>query len=332
VTSTHNPFFANNMTTEQIQIEDQSEMLLNRVRKNIKKVSAELKNESITCYRLYDRDIPEIPVAIDFYEGKLHVSLYDSTHTKDTADTEKWLRQIASPLSEYLAIKNSDVFFKRRVRGKGGSQYGRMNRSNQTFEVSEGGSRFIVNLSDYLDTGLFLDHRNTRKMVGYEADGRHFLNLFAYTGAFSVYAARGGAISTTTVDLSNTYLDWAEENMSINGFKGSKHTFVKEDILNALEERRVERKYDLVIVDPPTISKSKSMKRSFDIQKDYTLLLNRVLEICNRGALVYFSTNFRKFKFNRDRITCQTVEEITHKTIPLDFRNKKIHRCFRLKK
>lgn len=305
----------------------QLEMLANRVRKNRRKLKGWLEREGVTCYRLYDRDIPEIPMAIDLYDGRLHAArLAGSPHDRGP----EWAGALASGLAENLGVDRGSVFLKERRSGKGGSVYAPMDKKGELVEVGEGGLRFLVNLTDYLDTGLFLDHRATRAMVREEARGKRFLNLFAYTGTFSVYAAAGGASTTTTVDLSNTYLDWARANMELNGFEGDSHRFVRDDVLGALEDRRVADEYDLAIVDPPTVSKSKAMGRDLDVQRDHSLLLNRVLERTSDGGVVYFSTNFTGFRFAEDRVRASRVEEISDRTVPVDFRNRKIHRCWRI--
>jgi 23S rRNA G2069 N7-methylase RlmK/C1962 C5-methylase RlmI len=210
----------------------------------------------------------------------------------------------------------------------GPSQYERVADENRTLVVHEGGLKFEVNLSDYVDTGLFLDHRITRSMVRDAADGRRFLNLFAYTGSFSVYAAAGGAVSTRTVDLSNTYLDWARRNMTINGFDGPEHDFVRSDILEFLDRDR--DTYDLAVVDPPTYSRSKRTEQDWDVQRDHVELLHRLFARMNPGGIVYFSTNFRRFKFDESQFSGLMIREISKQTIPPEYRNQRIHRCWRL--
>lgn len=302
-------------------------MLVNRVRKNQRRMKAWLERDKVTCYRLYDRDIPEIPMVIDWYDGRLHGAVYSGR--RDDADAA-FGRRMLQLLSEELRVDPGAATLKERMVGKGGSVYAPLDRKADYREVREGGLSFWVNLTDYLDTGLFLDHRVTRAMVRDEAKGKRFLNLFAYTGSFSVYAAAGGARSTTTVDLSNTYLDWARENMKLNGFVAEHHQFVRDDVLGALEEHRAEGKYDLAVIDPPTVSKSKSMDRELHVQRDHPLLINRVLERMSYAGVVYFSTNFTGFKMEKKTLRASVIEEISHKTVPPDFRNRKIHRCWRI--
>jgi 23S rRNA G2069 N7-methylase RlmK/C1962 C5-methylase RlmI len=224
------------------------------------------------------------------------------------------------------------VFFKRRQRQVGKSQYTRQEGSGGMLEVHEGGHRFLVNLSDYVDTGLFLDHRQTRAMVQAEADGKQFLNLFGYTGAFTVCAAAGGARSTTTVDLSQTYLDWARRNLQLNGLSGQQHQLVRDDAVAFLRHRagRREPPFELAVVDPPTFSNSKRLTDVWDVQQHHAELLNLVLQQMVVGGKVYFSTNLRRFKLHEEAIKDATIREITKWTIPPDFRNKRVHRCWTL--
>jgi 23S rRNA G2069 N7-methylase RlmK/C1962 C5-methylase RlmI len=307
----------------------QLEMLANRIVKNRRRLKPWVRREGIHCYRVYDRDIPEIPLTVDWYQGRLHIADF-SGHQKDEATRKRRRGQIAERLAGALSIKTTDIFVKFHMKAAGGTQYPKVAHKGRRIPVQEGELEFLVNLSDFVDTGLFLDHRNTRKMVRDEAEGKRCLNLFAYTGAFSVYAAAGGAAQTVTVDLSNTYLEWAEENMRRNGFRGPRHRFVRDDILLTLESRAMAGTYDLVIVDPPTVSKSKAMRRPFDVQRDHVLILNRVLERVSSGGVVYFSTNAQRFKLRKDEITCGSIKEITEDTVPLDFRNRRAHRCWRL--
>jgi len=309
-------------------VERQAEMLVNRIRKNRRRLSRWLEAEGVTCFRLYDRDIPEIPLVIDWYEGRLHVSHLLREESADDMRAEA----LAKRVGEALSVPGDRVYVKHRVRAPGGTQYERLSRTGELVEVREGGHRFLVNLVDYVDTGLFLDHRITRRLVAAEARGKRFLNLFAYTGSFTVYAAAAGALSTTTVDLSQHYLDWAEENLRRNGLAGPAHTFVRDDVVAALEDGRVGGKHDLVVVDPPTVSRSKRMRRPFDVQADHASLLRDVLGACARGGVVYFSTNLRKFALELDPKSVASIEDLTEKTIPPDFRDPRTHHCFRIVK
>ena len=307
-----------------------SRMLINRVKKNQRRLKNWRVQHKVSCFRLYDKDIPEIPLIVDWYDGRLHISVLERG-TGDDDEVTLFEFEILK-LAEALGVNSRDVFVKGRRRQRGAAQYERVDKQRRLVQVREGGLTFTVNLSDYLDTGLFLDHRITRGIIKEEARGKRFLNLFGYTGAFSVYAAAGGAATTSTVDLSNTYLDWAELNMEQNGFEGSKHRFIRDDILSVLDNKMVKGPFDLVIIDPPTTSRSKAMERDFDVQRDHTKMLSRVIDICTTGAVIYFSTNFRGFKLNEKGLNGVDVADITEKTIPPDFRNRKIHRCFRMVK
>ena len=218
---------------------------------------------------------------------------------------------------------------KHRARQLGDAQYGRFAEQRTTRIVQERGLKFQVNLSDYLDTGLFLDHRITRSMVRDWAEGKNFLNLFAYTGAFTVYAAAGGAVRTTSVDLSENYLRWAGENLRLNGFTGDEHRLVREDASEFLASLERGESFDLAVVDPPTFSNSKRLKHDWDSQRDHVELLNQVIRHMSPSGLILFSTNSRRFKFDESALDDVSVREISRQTVPEDFRNQRIHRCCR---
>jgi len=237
---------------------------------------------------------------------------------------------MARTAAEVMGIEASHVFVKRRERQRGTAQHPRISRQAKELVIEEAGLRFLVNLSDYIDTGLFLDHRITRGMVREAAQGKRFLNLFAYTGAFTVYAAAGGARSITSVELSKSYIAWAKKNMELNKLTGFKHHYVPDDAIQFLEKHRSAPTYDLAVVDPPTFSNSKKLEHDWDVQRDHVELLNRVLELMTPGGVVFFSTNFRRFKLGKNEIRAASIEDITQKTIPPDFRNKKAHRCWRI--
>ncbi|HEV3006883.1 MAG TPA: bifunctional 23S rRNA (guanine(2069)-N(7))-methyltransferase RlmK/23S rRNA (guanine(2445)-N(2))-methyltransferase RlmL [Pirellulales bacterium] len=284
----------------------------------------------ITCYRLYDRDVPEVPLVVDRYEECLHLAEYDRPHERTPAEHGDWLDLMARTAGEVLDVPPGRVFMKRRRRQRGTSQYERFAEAGRTFDVHEGGLTFRVNLSDYLDTGLFLDHRITRSLVRDAANSKRFLNLFGYTGAFTVYAAAGGASATTTVDLSNTYLDWARENLRLNALLDGRQCFVRDDARAFLQYHRPGPAYELAVVDPPTFSNSKKTERDWDIQRDHGELLARLVELMSPGGIIFFSTNSRRFKFAPDGVSGVTVREISRQTVPDDFRNRRIHRCWRL--
>ena len=297
------------------------DMLANRVRKTLRHLSKWAKREGVSCWRVYDRDIPEIPLTVDTYEGALVINDYREFEREDSA---AWLDAAVAAVTE--ALEPSEVFVKQRERlahHGAGQQYERQAERGAWRIVGEGGHKFRVNLSDYVDTGLFLDHRITRARAAAEP-ARTMLNLFAYTGAFSVYAGAAG-MQTTTVDLSNTYLEWAAENLALNGLTGE---IVRADVREFLvDARRAGRRWDLVVVDQPTFSNSKRMDGTFDVQRDHAALLDDVLAVCS--GVVWFSTNRRRFKLELPDPTLVVADQ-THATIPPDFRDQKIHHAFRI--
>lgn len=317
--------------------QSQATMFRNRLERMGKHWRKWARRQGITCFRLYDRDIPDVPLVIDWYEGQLHVSEFVRPHDRSEIEHRVWLDFIVRTAAEALGVDaDTQTFLKRRERQRGTSQYERQDDGGDMLRVHEAGHTFLVNLSDYLDTGLFLDHRLTRGMVQADAAGgeKRFLNLFGYTGSFTVYAAAGGAATTTTVDLSNTYLNWARQNMRLNGFTGPAHQFVREDAFAFLRYRAAQRDapFDLAVVDPPTFSNSKRLAEVWDVQQHHAQLLELLLAQMAPGGKIYFSTNLRRFKFDEAALQHATVREITSQTIPPDFRNKRIHRCWTLVK
>jgi len=307
------------------------DMFANRLEKVYRHIGKWARKQGVTCYRVYDDDMPEFPLAVDIYENILHVAEYARPHGMEPDDHVAWLDGCIRVLSKVLGISPELIYLKFRQRQKGLQQYERFSRQGAEYIVRENGLKFIINPSDYLDTGLFLDHRDTRQMVRGLAEGKRVLNLFAYTGSFSVYAAAGGAAETLTVDMSNTYLQWADRNLALNGFSGKNHALLQSDALEWLREDPTDR-WDLIVVDPPTFSNSKRMNGTFDIQRDHAWLLNRVLDRAASGGTVVFSTNFRKFKMDpAATFRAASVSDITLQTIPNDFKNTRIHKCFELK-
>jgi 23S rRNA (cytosine1962-C5)-methyltransferase len=290
------------------------------VTKNARHLGKWAKRERVTCWRVYDRDIPELPITVDSYEGALVVNDYREFERADDA----WLDAAVAAVS--TALPPGEVFVKRRERfaHRGPEQqYERQGEQGAWRTVHEGGHAFRVNLSDYVDTGLFLDHRITRAKVAAEP-ARTLLNLFGYTGAFSVYAAAAG-MQTTTVDLSNTYLAWAGENLALNRLTGELvHADVREFLADA---RRAGRRWDVVVVDPPTFSNSKRMDYTWDVQRDHPALLRDALAVCT--GVVWFSTNRRRFQLELDDPRL-AIEDLSHATIPPDFRDHKVHRAYRI--
>ncbi|MBK8196076.1 MAG: class I SAM-dependent methyltransferase [Lewinellaceae bacterium] len=305
------------------------EPFANRLAKMHKHLGKWARRQNISCYRVYDNDIPGTPLAIDIYENIVHVAEYARDHGMEPGEHAAWLDDCIAVIGTVLGVSSDLIFLKFRQRQKGLSQYDRFARTGAEFIVRENGLRFIINPADYLDVGLFLDHRITRQMVRQESHGKKVLNLFAYTGSFSVYAAAGEAAETLTVDMSNTYLQWANRNLSLNGFEDERHRLLQADVMTWLEQPPQER-FDLIVVDPPTFSNSKRMEGTLDIQRDHVLLLNRVLRFCSPGGVVYFSTNNRRFKIWEEEIRAAEIRDISRQTVPEDFRNKKIHQCFRI--
>ncbi len=306
-----------------------AEMFANRLRKNLKRLGKWARKNSISCYRVYDADMPEYAVAIDLYGDWVHVQEYAPPATIDEADARNRLEDILEVLPDVLDVQREQVVVKVRQRQKGSAQYRRQSQEGQFLEIEEGAAKLLVNLTDYLDTGLFLDHRPVRQMLADKADGKRFLNLFAYTATASVHAALGGAAATTSVDMSNTYLDWGRRNLELNGFAGENHQLVQSDCIEWLKEQ--DGQYDLIFIDPPTFSNSKRMDDVFDIQRDYVALLKAAVRLLAPNGELIFSTNFRRFKFDYDAFPELTVKDITGPSIPEDFkRNQRIHQCFQL--
>ncbi len=309
----------------------QAEYLGNRLRKRDRHLRKWARREGVECYRVYDRDIPEIPLAVDRYGPYAHVSLYERPYDKPEEEERAWLDRMCEAVAGSLEVPRENIFRKLRKRQRGNDQYERVSGEGRTEVVREGGLRFLVNLSDYLDTGLFLDHRITRSLVRGESRDRRVLNLFCYTGSFSVYAAAGGASSVDSVDLSKTYLAWAERNLGLNGFRGGSFPLRHGDVLDFLASAAsAGRRWDLVVLDPPTFSNSKRMRDSLDINRDWPDLVRRCLEVLDPGGILYFSTNSRTFRFDETGFRDVSVRDLTKATTPPDFEGARPHRCWRL--
>jgi len=308
-------------------------IFINRLRKNARHWGKWAKRQGISCYRVYDRDIPEFPVAVDIYENRVHLQEFETGWKQEESEHDAWIEAVCSAASQVLDLPRSAIFFKRRARQRGLSQYEKTGAQGEDFVVTESGHRFVVNLEEYLDTGLFLDHRNTRRMVEERAAGKRFLNLFAYTGSFTVYAAAGGAISSTTVDLSNTYQDWAKRNFELNGMDMNRHKLVRADVFAFLDQAvKEKRQYDLIVMDPPSFSNSKKMIGVLDVQRDHVRLINQCLQLLAEKGVLFFSTNLRSFELEQEKLASSHVREISAQTVPEDYRNKKIHRCWLIEK
>ncbi|MGS1128735.1 bifunctional 23S rRNA (guanine(2069)-N(7))-methyltransferase RlmK/23S rRNA (guanine(2445)-N(2))-methyltransferase RlmL [Rhodanobacter sp. UC4437_H4] len=313
-----------------------AQMLKNRLEKNVRHLRKRLTREGIHCWRAYDQDLPEYAAAIDVYgdtggDDHLHIQEYRAPADIPADVARLRLREIARVAGEVLGVPRERIAIKTRERGKGGSKYGQLDQRGEFIEVEEGGLKFLVNLTDYLDTGLFLDHRLVRAKVRELADGKCFLNLFAYTATASVHAAAGGALETTSVDLSATYLEWASRNLALNGFTGADHRLMQFDALEFLQRDRGH--YGLIFVDPPTFSNSKRAE-DFDVQRDHVKLLEACNERLTRDGVIVFSNNFRRFKLDREALEPHfEIEDWSAPSIPFDFaRRADIHGCWLLRR
>ena len=300
-------------------------MVLNRLKKNQRKLESWRKKSDISCYRLYDADIPEYAVAVDIYDQSIYVQEYAPPNTISEKVARERFAEIKLAVKEYSANFRGKIYYKERRRQKGDSQYERLNEGpSDTLQVTEGTAQFEVNLSDYLDTGLFLDHRPVRSLIGELAAGKRFLNLFCYTAAASVQAALAGASSSLSIDMSNTYLDWAQRNFDLNSLRAGKHKLLRADCLKWLEVEG--EQYDVIFLDPPTFSNSKKMDTVLDIQRDHGDLIRACMGKLASGGTLVFSNNFRKFKMDELTLRQFDCENITPKTLDVDFeRNPRIH-------
>ncbi|WP_395763677.1 bifunctional 23S rRNA (guanine(2069)-N(7))-methyltransferase RlmK/23S rRNA (guanine(2445)-N(2))-methyltransferase RlmL [Stutzerimonas balearica] len=313
--------------TEQVRLSEGGQMFANRLQKNLKQLGKWARREGIECYRLYDADMPEYALAVDLYRDWVHVQEYAPPRSIDPQKAQERLLDALAAIPQALQLPRERVVVKRRERQSGTRQYERQASQGQFLEVAEGGVKLLVNLTDYLDTGLFLDHRPLRLQIQREAAGKRFLNLFCYTATATVHAAKGGARSTTSVDLSKTYLDWARRNLALNGFS-ERQRLAQGDVMAWLAEDRGE--YDLIFIDPPTFSNSKRMEGVFDVQRDHVALLDLAMARLARGGTLYFSNNFRKFVLDEGLAVRYRVEEISASTIDEDFRrNPRIHRAWK---
>jgi len=312
-----------------------AEMVANRLRKNLKKLGKWAQREGIDCYRLYDADLPEYAVAVDLYGDEVHLQEYRAPSSIDPDKAAERIREVLAALPRVLEIAPDQIHLKVRQQQKGTDQYEKQARRGILKEVHEGNCRFLVNLTDYLDTGLFLDHRLTRQKIQSMAAGKRFLNLFGYTGTATVHALKGGASNTTTVDMSRTYLDWARRNVDHNGFASTRQEFVQADCLAWLEQMQARRAgaFDLIFLDPPSFSNSKSMETTFDVQRDHVELLRNTLRLLADDGQLIFSTNLRTFQMAVAAFDDLSLKNITAETLPPDFaRNPRIHQCWLIKR
>ncbi|MFW5450437.1 MAG: bifunctional 23S rRNA (guanine(2069)-N(7))-methyltransferase RlmK/23S rRNA (guanine(2445)-N(2))-methyltransferase RlmL [Methylophagaceae bacterium] len=320
----------NAQTVSDYELSQNAEMFANRLKKNLKHLGKWARKNKIECYRLYDADLPDYAVAIDIYGDHVHVQEYAPPKTIDPAKAIERLNDVMHIIPQVLQLPPSHIALKLRQKQRGTQQYQAQASQKQQIKVTEAGLSFWINLTDYLDTGLFLDHRPIRQMIAQQSAGKDFLNLFAYTGSATVFAAAGQAKSTTTIDMSNTYLDWAQQNMATNGFTSDNHQFKRANCLEWLQSaHNNEQRYDLIFLDPPTFSNSSRMEGVFDIQRDHILLIKMATNLLTNNGVLLFSTNRRDFKLDNDALSDLTIKDISRETLAKDFeRNPKIHYCW----
>ena len=328
-----------------IRAEYQKKIFKNRLIKNNKHISKWARRKGIFAYRVYDKDIPEVPLLLDIYhcvEGVsfLSICLYKRPYYVCDEQEKSWLREMSLVSAEVLGVESCNVFVKVRERKKGASQYQKSERaSTARFVVQEGAAKFCINLSDYIDSGLFLDHRPLRLEIASQARGKDVLNLFCYTASFSVHAMLGGALSVCSVDASNTAIKWAKENMRVNKINLDGHCrFERKDVFAFLQEAIAgNNRFDIIICDPPTFSNSKNRVTVFDVCRDYLKLCILCISLLKEGGVLYFSSNSRTLKFDEGLLASSVsdklfIQDISAKTIPEDFRNKRIHKTWKIKK
>jgi 23S rRNA (cytosine1962-C5)-methyltransferase len=313
----------------QEKFRSQAEMLANRVKKRFRQLRKHFARQNIEVFRLYDWDIPEIRAVVDWYAGHLVIGEYTRKQS-----SPQWLPMMGAAVADGLGVVPENVHLKKRVYGTaGGKRYERIDCTGRMIVVSERDLKFLVNPWDYVDTGLFSDHRNTRQMVREMSGGKRFLNLFCYTGSFSCYAALGGARLTASVDRSKTAIDWAGKNLALNGIGKENNTLVHSHAFEFLDRAKRQRwQFDLAVVDPPSFWTRRSNDDRFDIAVDHPLLLNAVIEVMIPGSILFFSTNHQDFSPRMDRVNASEAVEITSQTIPEDYLNRKrtVHRCWRI--
>jgi len=314
------------VTSEKAKIHAQT--LANSLRKRFRHLSRRFKREDIDCFRLYDWDSPDIRVVVDWYAGHMVVAEYERKQTGPG-----YLPQMARAAAAALNVPAEKVHIRRRhTNVSAGSRYNKLSSTGRRLKVRERNLEFLVNLNDFLDTGLFSDHRETRAIIGKLAKGKDFLNLFSYTGAFTCAAAAGGANSTTTVDRSETYIKWAKDNMALNGLLGAKHTFVQSDVQRYLLRAAKEgKRFSLAFIDPPSFYKNEREGISFDVNRDHPGLIRDVLKIMRPGAEIFFSTNHQRFTPRFEGIMVKEIIKLTPKTIPEDYRNQNVHNCWQFR-
>jgi len=311
--------------------EDKSSPFINCIRNTYRHVRKWAKRTHTNCFRIYDRQLYHYPLAIDYYAGRYSVHYFSPNRDDDEPPIEL-VSEVEKALSDTFRATPDDIFWRSRIKRKKHEQYEKQNISQEFFTVYEYGVKFKINLVDYLDTGLFLDHRELRMLVASCAKGKRVLNLFSYTASFSVHAAKHGAIFTKSVDMSNTYTEWAKDNFVLNNISLQDHELVRADCLKFLDDE-IQRgiRYDVIVIDPPTISRSKKMDQLFDIQKDYVLLIRKAEKLLTEDGVIFFSTNSRKFVFNLDEFSHVSISDISNKTLPVDFHDVRIRKAWKIK-
>ncbi len=307
--------------------EDKSSPLKNCIRNNYRHLRKWAKRSQCDCFRLYERQIHDYPLAIDFYAGRFCVQYFARGQDREEPPSEL-IDAVFKVLAALFGAKQEMIFWRTRAKSHATRQYEKRDAAEEFFTVTEHGVKFWVNLTDYLDTGLFLDHRETRQLVAASSQGKRLLNLFAYTCSFSVHAAAYGATFTKSVDLSNTYSAWGRDNFILNGLSLKSNEIIRADCLKFLDEETAS--YDRIVIDPPTISRSKKMEQLFDIQVDYIPLISKALKLLSTQGILFFSSNSRKFVFDATLFPDWKCIEISHKTLPIDFHDPKIHRCWKI--
>ncbi|WP_250657769.1 bifunctional 23S rRNA (guanine(2069)-N(7))-methyltransferase RlmK/23S rRNA (guanine(2445)-N(2))-methyltransferase RlmL [Alkalimarinus coralli] len=308
---------------------ERAAMFANRVKKNLRTIGKWAKKNKLECYRVYDADMPEFSLAVDIYRDWVHVQEYAAPASIDEKSAKERLSEALSVIPDVLQVPAEQVVIKQRRRQKGDSQYEKHDHESQRMVVDESGCKFYVNLIDYIDTGLFLDHRPVRNWIQQNASGKSFLNLFCYTAAATMHAIKGGASETVSVDMSNTYLKWGKENLALNGFSEQKHSFVQADCMRWLDVSS--DKFDMIFLDPPTFSNSKRMDGVLDIQRDHVDMINKAMRLLRKGGVLIFSNNLRRFKLDEAALSGFKIVDISKSTIDKDFeRNSRIHQCWRI--
>lgn len=310
-------------------VEDKNSPLKNRIRTNYLHVQKWAKRTNTNCFRIYDRE--RVPLAIDYYDGRYCLHYFSRFRGDDEPD-RALEEEAVDALRSLFGASSDSIYWRTRIKRKKRQQYEKLGKSKEFFTVLEYGVKFKINLLDYLDTGLFLDHRETRRYVASKSKGKRLLNLFAYTCSFSVHAAKAGAIFTKSVDMSNTYTEWGRDNFELNGLSAKNNPIVRADCLKFLDEEILSgEKYDIIVIDPPTISRSKKMDQMFDVQIDYIFLISKALQLLDKDGTIYFSTNLRSFIFDETQFKGCSIRDVSAKTLPIDFNDPHIHLCYSIR-